>query len=361
MIICVHEDRIEHIAGLKLTLLSILRYRPDLSVFVSFPNSPPSLHSWLEALPNTKLIDDPALKGLGWNVKPTLLLYCLSKGYSDVVWIDADIIINRDFKPFFSCLDEKTMVVAQEYYWGPKQEKNQRALTWDLKPGISLPANVNSGVIRVTSCHKVLLENWQSLLNHPAYKLAQTKPTNDRPLAMIGDQEVLNALLSSDKFSHISLKMLKRGVEIAQCFKMAGYTPSERIKSLFVAPPYFIHAMGNKPWRREKSPKVLWQKETQFSQKAERYFNYIHQELTPYTAIARQYKNLLGEDTDWLNTKSIPAKLLTTLFFNHSILQEFPLSIIESVSRRIYRFLGKDKNKYISDISVKTYPLKDIS
>lgn len=357
MIICVHEDRLDHIVGFKLTLLSILHHCPDLTIVASFPSLPPSLRSWIKALHTVKLVDDPKLRNLRWNVKPTLLLYCLSEGYSDVVWIDADIIINRNFKQLFSHLDDQTMVVAQEYYWGPQQGGNQRTITWKLKPGRSLPATANSGVLRVTPFHVELLEAWQVLLNHPAYQLAQSKPTNDRPLAMVSDQEVLTALLACEQFSHIPVEMLQRGTDIAQCFKMAGYTPIERIIGSIQAPPFFIHAMGNKPWTRAASPQTLWQTEQKLGQKIQGYYNYIHQELTPYVSVARQYQNKLDEDVEWLNIKSIVAKFFVILFLGHPILQELPLSSLESVSRRIRRILDGEQDKYQSDILLDSSPL----
>ncbi|MCU0534007.1 MAG: hypothetical protein MUD14_08930 [Hydrococcus sp. Prado102] len=358
MIVCIHEDRVEYLVGLKLTLLSLIHHCPGLPVFVSYPHSSASFRSWAKTLPNVYLLDAPELSGLGWNVKPTLLLYCLEKGYSNAIWIDADIIVNRDFRQHFAKLDDKTLVVAQEYYWAPEQGGNHRAVTWGLKPARNLSASVNSGVVRVTPYHTEILKAWQVLLNHPAYQLAQSQPTSNRPLAMLSDQEVLTALLGAEEFACVPLEMLKRGRDIVQCFKMSGYTPAERINSLFQAPPFFIHAMGGKPFTRSASPRALWQEARSFRQRLQTYYDYVHQELTPYTTIARQYQDRLDEETSWMNIKSLPAKFLSTLFLRHPTLQELPLSLLEAGARRLRRMLGGDRNKYRSSIYLESSPLQ---
>ena len=99
MIVCVHEDRAEYLVGLKLTVLSLVRYCPDLPVLISCPCPPDSFRHWVGTLPNVQLLTDPNLARLSWNVKPTILLHCLNEGHRNVIWIDADILINRDFRP----------------------------------------------------------------------------------------------------------------------------------------------------------------------------------------------------------------------------------------------------------------------
>jgi hypothetical protein len=358
MLVCIHEDRVEHIPGVKLAILSLLKHCPTLPVLVSFPLAPAAFRVWVDSLSKVKLLDEAHLAGLGWNIKPMLLLRCLEEGYSDVLWMDADIIVNRDFRQRFSTLDDKTLLVAPEYYWGPEQGGNQRAVTWGLKPGRKLPATVNTGIVRATTHHIELLKAWQKLLKHPAYIEAQSQPTEARPLAMVSDQEVLTALLGSEDFSHMPVEFLERGVEIAQCHGAAGYTPVERLNSLFLNSPMFIHAMGGKPWNKALYLAMAEQGDRLCRNRLRTYYDSLHLELSPYVAVACQYREQLGEETDWMNIESIPAKFWSTLFLGHPVLQELPLSLLEASVRRLRRILGGDRNKYQSSIYVESSPLK---
>src|SRR5690348_12484723 len=128
MIVCVHEDRPEYLIGLKLTVLSLTRHCPDLPVIISCPHPPDTFRQWVATLSNTQLMADPNLAGLSWNVKPTILLKCLNEGHHDVIWIDTDILVNQDFRPRLGHLDDKTLVVTQEVYWGQQQGGNHRTL-----------------------------------------------------------------------------------------------------------------------------------------------------------------------------------------------------------------------------------------
>ena len=95
------------------------------------------------------------------------------------------------------------------------------------------------------------------MLSHPAYLKAQAQPWYERPLHMIGDQEVLTGLLGSVDFQETSIRLLRRGTDIAQCFGPAGFTPVERLRSMIGHRPAFVHAMGPKPWLRQLSAPPL--------------------------------------------------------------------------------------------------------
>lgn len=358
MIVCIHEDRIEHITGVKLAILSLSKHCPKTPLLVSFPNAPDTFRVWINSQPYVQFLDEPKLADLGWNIKPVLLLHCLEMGYSDVLWLDADIIVNQDFRQRFSSLDDKILLVAPEYYWGPEQGGSSRTLTWGLRVGRSLSATVNTGIVRVTPYHIDLLKAWQLLLNHSAYISAQKKPTESRPLAMLGDQEVLTALLGSEEFSYIPIEFLERGNGIAQCLGSAGYTPAERFQSLFSHLPIFVHAMGGKPWRRTFYVAIAQKESWSNRNRLRAYYDSLHLQLSPYLALACQYREQLGEDTDWINIESIPARCLSTLFWGHPTLQELPLSVLESAARRFRRIMGGDRNKFQSDICLESSPFE---
>lgn len=354
MIICVHEDRAEHLVGVKLTVMSLLHHCPEVSVLVSSPGASSEFRAWIETLPNAKFLDDSALSGLGWNIKPTLLLRCLEEGHSEVVWVDADIIINGDLQSRFSKFDEETFVIAEEYYWGPQQGGTHRAVIWGLKPGRNLAASANTGVIRVTPHHTELLKAWKFLLNHPAYIAAQRQPAGDRSLAMISDQEVLTALLGSENFSHISVDMLKRGVDIAQCFGAAGYTPAERVQALFHAPPIFIHAIGGKPWMR--SHYLALASGSSFLERLRAAYEYLYLELSPYVATSRQYQDRIGEEASWMDVHSFPGHLLRTAFLGNPALQGLPMALVEAIARRLRHVTGGDRYRFKSNFCLESSP-----
>jgi len=360
-IVCVHEDRAEYLIGLKLTVLSLARHCPDLPVIVSCPHPPDSFRRWVATLPNAQLLADPNLAGLSWNVKPTILLQCLNEGHRDVIWIDADILINRDFRPRLAHLDDKTLVVTQEVYWGQEQGGSHRTVAWGFKPSRTLRATVNTGIVRVTPYHAELLKAWQTMLNHPAYRQAQQKPYYERPLHMLTDQEVLTALLGATEFSHIPVLMLERGVDIAQCFGPAGYTPAERLHNLRAGDlPALIHSMGRKPWERALSPRDIWRSGEPLLRRLRKYYDYIHLELSPYTSIARNYREQLGEEATWLEVKSTPARLFATLSAGHPTLQGFPLALFDAGVRYARRLLRIGRYRLDESFNLESSPLEPI-
>lgn len=339
MIVCVHEDRANYITGLKLTVLSLVRHCPNLPVIISYPHPSASFREWVETLPNIQLIADPDLAGLGWNVKPSVLLRCLDEGHPEVIWIDSDILVTRDFRQRLSHLDDETLVVTQNSYWDLTPSGTYATVAWGLKPGRSLPITVNTGIVRVTLQHTELLKTWQTMLSDQAYIDAQQKPWYERPRHLVGDQDVLTAILGATEFSHIPIKMLERGIDIAQCIGPSDYTPTERLRNL-QSLPTFVHGMGYKPWLRPMSPELIWSSEASLPKRLRQYYDYVHVELSPYISIAHEYQEQLGEEASWMDAKSAVARLLVALFAGHPTLQEFPLALFEASIRHTRTLAG---------------------
>lgn len=358
MIVCVHEDRAEYLTGLKLTVLSLARHCPDLPVIISCPYPSNAFRDWVAALPNAQLISERALAGRGWNVKPKILLRCLDLGHRDVIWIDTDMLIVRDFRPRLAHIDDETLVVAQEGYWGQLQGGTYRTVAWGLKPGRTFSATANTAITRVTSLHVELLKAWETLLNHPAYIRAMGQPYYARPLHMLSDMEVFTALICSTEFSHIPVEMLARGTDIAQCFGPAGYTPTERLSNLRQGLPTFIHSQGYKPWERASEPGAVWSSEERFLKRLRQYYDYVHLELSPYTALAREYREQLGEEASWMEIKSTPARTLAALSGGHPALQGFPLALFDAGVRRARRLVGIGRYRLDTSFNLDTSPLE---
>ncbi|WP_017317729.1 glycosyltransferase family protein [Mastigocladopsis repens] len=342
MIVCIYEDRPKYLIGVKLTVLSLARHCPDLPVIISCPQPSASFRRWTELQPNTKLFAEDDLAEVGWNVKPTILLRRLSEGHPEVVWIDSDIIVNRDFRDRLQHFGKDTLVVTQEDYWGQYQGGTHRTVAWGLKPGRTFSTTVNTGIVRVTPRHVELLKTWQTMLNDPTYIQVQRQPYYQRPLHMLGDQEVLTALLGSVEFSQVPVEMLKRGIDIAQCYGPAGYTPSERLQRLLKGQglPALIHSMGRKPWEMAPSAAAIWSSHEPLKKRLRAYYDRIHLELSPYTSIARQYRQLIGEDARWMDVQTTPARLFATLSAGHPTLQGFPLALFDAAVRHARRRIG---------------------
>ena len=152
--------------------------------------------------------------------------------------------------------------------------------------------------------------------------------------------------------------MLVRGSDIAQCFGPAGYTPTERMSNLRQSLPIFIHSQGGKPWERAPSPGVVWSAEERFLSSLRRYYDYIHLELSPYTAIAREYQEQLGEETSWLEIKSTPARLFATLSAGHPTLQGLPLAVFDAGVRHARRLLRIGRYRLDESFNLESSPLE---
>lgn len=340
-VICIHEDRLYNLVGLKLAVLSIQTHHPELTIIISCPNPPDELVSWVNNLLKVTLISCPEYGKLGWNVKPSLLLRLLESGYANVIWIDSDIILRNRIITDITEHNSNTLVVAEEPYWGQLQGGSFRTLAWGLKIGRSLKSTVNTGIVRVTNLHIPLLQAWIKMLNHHVYLSAQKMPALHRPLHMIGDQEVLTALICSDIFKNIPVVMLTRGGDIAQCFGAAGYTPYERFKNvLSLKTPSLFHAMGPKPWLKENLPPSLFNKDRKFLLNLRDYYEYVSLEVSPYMIVARKYSKQINEDTSWMHSRTFAGKFMNLIGLNNANLIGLPIAFIDSFAKRMRRILG---------------------
>lgn len=338
MHIIIHEDRPECLVGIKLLLLSLARHCPELPVILNAPDDRGELADWTKLHPRVTLRAFPEFMGMSWNIKPGMLLKLLDEGYEELLWIDSDIIVARDFRPIFEPLGPNTLVGAQEPYWGKVQGTDHRTVAWGLPVGKPLPTTFNSGVLRVTERHRVLLESWSELLLHPAYTEAQSKPGYLRPIHLLSDQEVLTALLGSAYFADLPVLLLKRGAQIAQLYGPAGYRVRERLANLGRGVPPFVHAMGRKPWTEIHDP---WSA-------ARTVFRRLDAELSLYSLVAREYAGELGGDTSWMWTRTLPGRLMGLLSFGSPHLHGLPLAVLDSALRSVRRRRSLD----VADCSI---------
>lgn len=301
--ICIAEDRSSCEPALRILVASLSRHCPGLPILLFCPNATESFRGWIAAYPRCVLNPRP-LNGVWtkYDIKPLALLAALDSGAEHVVWIDSDILVARDFRPWLAGLAPDAVVVTEEALGAVHRDPDGlRARLWGMPVGRALPWAANTGVIRVTSAHRGLLEAWRALLESEPYRAAQARPWNERGVHMLGDQEVLTALLASRSFADTPVLFLRRGRDIVQFFRSTGYTVRERLGTLRRGPPFFIHSQNARPWwpTAEPSPGLSAR------------FTRLYDALSPYTTAARAYRRVL-EDDRWLRPATTAAALLAS-------------------------------------------------
>jgi hypothetical protein len=290
MRICTFEDRRHHLVGLQLLAHSLGRVCPGQALDVWCPESlidpfraglPPhvSVHAWRRA------------DVTGWSVKPALLLDRLDEGPEDVVWIDSDVIVAGEFRDRLDAAG--AMVVAGEPHWAARLNHVDRAGSWGLTRAREFPNLVNSCIVRVLADQQPILDEWRRRLASPEYLAAQRVPFDERPPHLRGDQDVLDALLTSTLFADVPVRMLEPGHDIVQCHMADGYSVRDRVRHAWRALPPLVHSEGFKPWNQPRDRLFL--------------------DVSPYVLVAAQYRDQLEGDTDWLASASVPGRALRYL------------------------------------------------
>jgi hypothetical protein len=308
MIICCYEDRLNELIGLKLLISSLARHVPDAKVLVTYPPADASFRDWLRQFPQVTLDDNPALAGMGFDIKPTLLLRLLDAGHDSVVWMDSDIIVTSDFRK--SWTDPDVLVVTEER---PLRQKHvvERVEGWKLTVGRKIPA-INSCVIRARPAHRPLLEAWRRLLASPEYQSVKSVPWPERKphqSHLLGDQDVLTALLASTQFADVKLQVLQRSKDIVQHFHVLGYPPHERLLNLVSGMPPLIHSQGPKPWHHAEVPSLL--------KDSKAYFQHLYLQTSPYSHFARQYRDSIGDFPGCFEITTLPGRISNAVGLGH--------------------------------------------
>jgi hypothetical protein len=318
---CLSEDREIGETGLRLAILSLRKHCPGTPIYVYRPSIFVEFSKWVAQLNEVIHVPERPFGADSWNCKPQALLPLLESGHREAVWIDSDMLLTRDFRNEFGALSDETLVATQEPSSQPNQGTEVRTRGWNLEVGHSLSFTLNSSVIRVTRHHARLLEDWTEMLNNPEYRLAQHKPIEQRPIHLASDQDILNALVGSQPYREIPLYVLYSGKEIIHAGGALGYCATDRLSGLFRRKPTFIHAMAGKPWLwLGKDP--YWAGHGFFGWRRR-----LLQELSPYVAESRQYRNDLGLDTVWMDHWTAYGVLFRALGFGHFAMRGLPLTI----------------------------------
>jgi hypothetical protein len=330
--VCIAEDRQSCEPAVMILIASLFVHCPGVTVELFAPNASDDLKTWLSGYAGVHLNPGRVAEDLAkYDIKPRALLTLLERGYAQVLWVDSDILICRDFRPLFAELDTSVLALAEEALCSSHGDPNGlRARLAGLKVGRTLPFATNTAVMRVTPDHVALLRRWEELLKAPAYREAQARAWQLRPLHLLGDQDVLTAILAGEEFARTPLSFLRRGIAIIQYFGSSGYTAPERLRNLLLGMPPFVHSQGFRPWwERADRPRTLAAG-----------FKALYEDLSPYTLLACAYRNSLPE-TQWMTPAGLAPRIFRALAFGQAPLVGLPLAVIADAVRLVKRAIAK--------------------
>ena len=340
-----YEDRVP-LTGVKLAILSLMRHSPDLKVIAFLPNAPTEFINWSSRLSNVEIRKSrDSITGVGWNVKPSVILRILDEGHDEVIWLDSDIIVCGDLDARLQSIDAESIVGTEEYYWAHRQGDPQRTTGLGLNIARIFRPTINSGMLRFSKLHRPVIEHWAAILASEECEAAQHLSAAKRPIHYFGDQDSLTGLLGSDLYAHISVVQLKRGVDVAQCFGSSGFTIKERLRAGDKL-PLLVHAIGNKPWSERTPRSRMLPIKMVIS-----YLQSVHLELTPYVAAAQDYREFLEEDVSWMSASTLLGRALCRLYPDRPSMREVPLAAVDSTQRWLRQTLG------IGRVGAKAVPL----
>jgi hypothetical protein len=169
------------------------------------------------------------------------------------------------------------------------------------------------------------MERWWELLQSKEYQLAQQKGYTQSPIHMKGDQDVLTALLVSSEFSHIPIRLLRRGRNIVLFDGIFGYTVGNRLRNLFRGASPLIHITGLKPWSAK------WPLERPIRLKD--YIERVYYDVSPYTLSALRFRGQLECDTAWMEPHYMLSRILRVSGMGCQPLVGLPIAALADLVR----------------------------
>ena len=324
--VCIAEDRESCEPCLKLLLLSLKLHSPAMLVNLCYPAAKDAFVSWIRKCPGVRLCTTRLKNGYGWNIKPQAIMQLIDEGFDEVIWIDSDVIVKANLYPLFSDLGNNSIVATENTLEVGRDDGNGlRARLWGLPVGRALPFSLNSGVLRFTKENYRLLERWWELLQSDKYQEAQQTLWQHRPIHMLGDQDVLTALLTSQEFSHVPIRILRRGKHIIQFDGVYGYTIAERVRNVIGDGPAFVHSVAGKPWSEG------WKLgSTNFLRE---YIKYVYLDVSPYTLSAIRFRDELDCPTEWMEPHYVLSRILRATGMQYAPLVGFPMAVFADLAR----------------------------
>jgi hypothetical protein len=327
--VCSYEDRPEAMDGLILMGESLCCVDPGVSLHLTVPDAPLSVRSWAEQRPEVTLCTQPPDGVSGWDVKPWLLLQQLNAGRPEALWLDADTIVTQPITLLLKDFPDDSLIVAEE--WNQHKPIPVTHL-WGM-PSVRPVWPTNSSFVRATLGHRPLLERWLQFTNDPRYREAQRLPFERRPFHLSSDQVLLNALLESEDFGHISIDYIRLGRHIAHCAGSSGYRPAHRLLDLFRGLPPLIHCIGRKPWQSGHDRGRL-----------ERFLTDLATDVSPYVLASRNVAKAIDVRPSWLDARTSMGAMFRGLTAYHPGMAGLPLATLHSFHLKIMQALKFGKS-----------------
>lgn len=321
--ICLAEDRSSEEEAIRVCVASAQRSNPGYPILAYLPNASTDLRNWLARVPQCTLRSEPLPGKYGWNVKPQALLSTLAAGYEEAWWIDSDVLVRRSLQHTYRHLSGDTLLAAEEALSAAYADYGQRARGWGFAVARHFRFNLNSCVLRVSRVHIELLSRWQALLDSPEYRAAQGLDWRVCPPHMLGDQDVLTALLCAVEFAHVPVHVLRRGPDIIQYYGLSAYTLRERLGNAVNGGPTFVHSQGFKPWRR-REPQLA-------AHGVRRLWQGLLSDASAYLVEASKL-GLTG-DMSWVEPRTAGGRMLRRLGLGNRVLTGLPLAAAADLLR----------------------------
>jgi hypothetical protein len=321
------EDRAAEEVGLRLALASLRRHVPSSPVVVYRANPTPDFVAWLRDFPSVRLVPTAPQGANSWNCKPHALIPVLEEGAPEVIWLDSDIVLAADPTALLRDRPPELMMIAREPWSLSSTGTAVRTRGWGLPDGRHFPFTLNSCFLRFTRHHLPLLSHWKALLADERYLQYQQVPFAQRPLHMLSDQDVISALIGCKDYAEVPVYPLRSGIDLIHSGGALAYSLRERLAGLGRSIPPFIHGGGCRPWElfHPSSKSYL----TGWSWYARR----LVKEVSPYPAIARQYRDEVGLPCPWMDYRTTVGEFMRLTGFGHFALRGLPLTLLASIAR----------------------------
>lgn len=229
---CLANNREGNEFGLKLAIASLTKHCTGSRIFVFRPHPTDEFVNWLTGFSVELVRKWPALDGN--HCKPHALLDLLEGGWSEVTWLDTNVIVSRNCNLFFETLADEVLLVAEL----PSSNTRGVSATRDTAQATKRPNPVElamaSPVLRVTSCHVDFLRQWLGVLDEQHHNVCRVS-RNQTP----SDCESYRHLHPHT----IQIGVLKSDAEILHCRLHSGYSIHDRIRRLIFGKPLFVHAV----------------------------------------------------------------------------------------------------------------------
>jgi hypothetical protein len=170
-----------------------------------------------------------------------------------------------------------------------------------------------------------VLERWETWLGDDRYRKWYRVPHPKPPFHALSDQDVLNVVLACRDFANVPVHVLRAGVDVIHSGGALVYSPKERLRGLFSPHPPILHALALKPW-------ILLDPKFDVSSRYW-FFRQFLQEISPYVAAARKYREEIEMPCPWLDFRSVPGRLVRLLGMGHWALRGLPVGLaVQAIS-----------------------------